>query len=318
MSCKVLSASGAGSFGDVAAAVIYATDNGARVSNMSIVATSDDATLRAAIDYARAADVLQVAAAGNTGDQAFSWPAHYDGVIAVIATDENDLRWTGSTYGSWCDLAAPGANILTLKNNGGTTTRSGTSYAAPHVAGVGALVRKLNPALDRVAVELTLEQACDDLGPGGFDIDYGWGRLNAAAALEKAISLTSASPVVDDGSSVDLHLLLPDDAGLLYVLLPTTKEREPGIALSTYDAADDRFLPLNDDWLQGWVLSSASNPLFQNFIASLDANGAATATFLVPKRLWQGVDFDFAFVTLDPNDLAHLLHVSEPCRIHVQ
>jgi len=298
--------------------VIYATDNGARVSNMSIVATSDDTTLHAAIDYARDADVVQVAAAGNTGDQIVQYPASYDGVIAVIATDDNDARWNSSTFGIWCDLSAPGVNILTLKNGGGTIHRSGTSYASPHVAGVAALIRKLEPDLDRIAVELTLEQSSDDLGAAGFDVDFGWGRLNAALALQKALSLRATAPVVDDGNSVDLQLSVPSDPGFYYVLLPTTLGREPGIALSVYDPADARFLPLNDDWLQGWVLATVTNPLFQNFISNLDASGAATATFLVPKHLWQGVDFDFAFVTIDPADLAHLVHVSEPCRVHVQ
>jgi subtilisin family serine protease len=318
MSCKVLSSSGSGSFGDVAEAITYAVDNGALVTNMSIVASTDDPTLRAAVDYARLSDVVQVAAAGNTGDETVLYPAGYDGVLAVIATDDADQLWSSSTHGDWCDVSAPGVSVLLLKNHGGTTTLSGTSFAAPHVAGVAALVRKLNPDLDEVAVELTLKYSSEDLGAAGFDSDFAWGRLNAALALEMARSLTADATVVDDGSSVDLHLLEPADPGFLFVLLPTTQGREPGIPLSDFDAADPRVFPLNPDWLQGWVLSTPTNPIFQNFVANLDSSGTATATFRTLRRLWEGVDFDFAFVTLDPNDLAHIVHVSEPFRIRVQ
>src|SRR5262249_8066301 len=65
----------------------------------------------------------------------------------VIATDENDAKWSGSNYGDWCDIAAPGTNIISLKNGGGTTTLTGTSMASPHVAGVAAPCRPVQPSL---------------------------------------------------------------------------------------------------------------------------------------------------------------------------
>jgi len=318
MSCKVLSASGGGRFSDVAEAVTYAVDNGARVTNMSFTASTDDPTFRAAIDYARSADVVQVAAAGNAGDKTLVYPAGYAGVLAVIATDEGDRRWSSSTHGPWCDLSAPGVNILTLKNHGGTVSVSGTSFAAPHVAGVAALVRKVNPDLDRVAVELTLNYSSEELGSAGFDDEFGWGRLNAQLALQMATALTASDPFVDSGASVDLHLEIPSDAGFFYVLLPTTEGRETGIPLSEFDPNDARIFPLDEDWLQGWVLTTPNNPVFRNFLGYLDGSGVATATFRVPPGLWKGSDLDFAFVTIDPADLAHIVHVSEPYRIRVR
>jgi subtilisin family serine protease len=318
MTLKVLDALGTGSVDDIAEALIYAADNGARVANMSLVVAADDPTLRAAVDYAAGLDVVQVAAAGNDGATAPRWPAAYVAVLGVIATTEQDQRWGSSNFGSWCELSAPGVNILSLKNNGGTSTQNGTSLAAPHVAGVAALVRRIRPELDAEGVGLVLEYSALDLGAPGNDTEFAWGRLHAEQALVTARSLRASDPEIEDGGSAGLDLHHPDGAGFVYVLLPTLSGRLPGIPLSGFDPADARLLPIAADWLQVWSITHPNAGVFVDFIGALDANGSACARLQVPPHTWEGEALDFAYVTLDPLGLAHIAQVSGPCRIRVQ
>ncbi len=318
MTCRVLDASGNGTFDHIAEGIIYAADNGARVSNMSFVSLTDDATLGEAIEYARSLDVVQVAAAGNFGDTTPTYPAAYDGVLAVIGTDSTDSRMGTSSHGSWCDVAAPGDAILTLRKGGNTTTVSGTSFAAPHVAGLAALVRKINPDLDRRAVELTLSYSSEDFGPPGFDDDFGWGRVNGELALEKATMLTTSTTSIPAGGTFTLTLDSPDDAGFTHVLLASSSDRVPGIPLSSFDPADPRTFPLNDDWLLEWLLATPINPFFVGFQGSFDGSGLATASVDLPPHIFMGSPLDFAYVTFDPADLDHIVNVSEPARVWIQ
>ncbi len=317
MTCKVLDATGFGTFDQIAEGIIYAVDEGARVANMSFETPTDDATLRAAVDYARAADVVQVAAAGNQGDRTRQYPAAYVGVLAAIATDSSDARWSGSTFGTWCDLAAPGVSVLTLRNGGGTTTVTGTSFAAPHVAGVAALMRKLNPNLDREGVELTLCYSAEDFGTAGFDEEFGWGRLHGDHALDLSVSLLASVPRVQDGGTFTLALDSSADANDLYFLFPSFSGRTPGFALADYDPLDVRVFPLNEDWLFDYVLIAPSNPFFLGFQGTLDGAGFATASVDLPPHAFEGSALDFGFVTFDPNDLAHIQGVSAAARVWI-
>ncbi|MBL8841513.1 MAG: S8 family serine peptidase [Planctomycetes bacterium] len=317
MSCKVLDASGFGAFDQLAEGLIYAVDEGARVANMSFETPLDDATLRAAVDYARAADVVQVAAAGNQGTKLAQYPAAYPGVLGVIATDSNDARWSSSSFGSWCDVAAPGVSILTLRDGGGTTTVTGTSFAAPHVAGIAALMRKLSPDLDRSGVEVIVRASADDLGSAGFDEEFGHGRAQADHALDLATTLLASAPRIQDGGSFTLALSSPSDPNAAYFLFPSFSDRTPGIPLATLDPLDLRTFPLNEDWLFDYVLIAPVNPFFLGFQGTLDLAGAATATVDLPPHAFEGMALDFAFVTFDPNDLAHVRSVSAPARVWI-
>jgi subtilisin family serine protease len=188
MPVKVLDQYGNGWYSDIAAGIIYAADNGASVINLSLGGESDSQTLRAAVDYARNRGAVVVAATGNTGG-AVLYPAAYEPVLAVAATDANDQRASFSNYGPQVDLSAPGEGIystwcrpdpvssLCLGNY--YFTKSGTSMAVPHVAGVAALVRSRWPDLSASAVISTLLETAQDVDEVGFDPFTGWGRVNA-------------------------------------------------------------------------------------------------------------------------------------------
>jgi hypothetical protein len=139
-----------------------------------------------AVEYAWGKGCLLVAAAGNSASNAPFYPAAYDHVMGVSATDASDGRWSGSNYGDYVSVSAPGASIYSTNWAGGSSGyryRSGTSQAAPHVSGVAALLLAQDGSRSNSQVWSIIESTADDLGPGGWDPYFGYGRVNAYKAL---------------------------------------------------------------------------------------------------------------------------------------
>jgi hypothetical protein len=139
MPLRVLNASGIGSYSNVAAAIVYAADNGAQIINLSLGGSNPSSTLESAVNYAISKGVVIVAAAGNNGAEGALYPAAYPNVIAVGSADPNLQHSSFSNYGSQIDTWAPGRDILTTKRDGSYGLVSGTSFAAAHVAGAEAI-----------------------------------------------------------------------------------------------------------------------------------------------------------------------------------
>jgi thermitase len=175
---------GNGSFPSSAlvAAIDDAVARGARVLSMSWGSGYADPAIKAALQAARDAGCLLVAAAGNDGSSASFYPAAHAFVLAVGATTSSDAQASFSNWGAWVDLAAPGQAIYSTAKGGGFKYMSGTSMACPLVAGAGALLYARLPARSEsnaALVRAALEQAAVPLGA--------WvthGRLDLAAALE--------------------------------------------------------------------------------------------------------------------------------------
>lgn len=151
---KVLSDSGFGWLSDIIEGIDWSIRNGIQVINMSLGTSSDSQAFHDAVAAARNAGITIVAAAGNDGpaDSTVNYPARYPEVIAVAATDQADTLAWFSSRGPEVDLAAPGVNIYSTYKGGAYATLSGTSMAAPHVAGTAALVLQVNPGLGPDAV----------------------------------------------------------------------------------------------------------------------------------------------------------------------
>jgi thermitase len=181
MGLKVLSASGSGMWSDIAEAITYAADHGAKVISMSLGSSSSSSTIEAALNYASSRNVVIVAAAGNDGTTTPHYPAFYSGVIAVGASDQSDQRSSFSTYGSWVDVAAPGSSILSTYPDNRYAAMSGTSMAAPHVAGLAGLVwAHLGESATAGRVREQIEDHCDSIG--------NWtakGRINVERTLSE-------------------------------------------------------------------------------------------------------------------------------------
>lgn len=151
---KVLGDSGVGWLSDIIEGIDWSIRNGMQVINMSFGTSSDSQAFHDAVIAAYNAGITMVAAAGNNGpaDNTVNYPARYPEVIAVAATDQADVLATFSSRGPEVDLAAPGVSIYSTYKSSSYATLSGTSMAAPHVAGSAALVLQLKPGLSPAAV----------------------------------------------------------------------------------------------------------------------------------------------------------------------
>lgn len=203
MPVKVLAEDGIGDYFDIAQAIYFATDNGAHVINMSLGSPDASRTIQQALAFAYGRGVTIVCAAGNDFEDGNppSYPAAYDNYcIAVGAVRYDDARAYYSNTGSYLDVAAPGGDLLADQNRDGypdgilqqTFTVDpgtfnyyffhGTSSAAPHVSGVAALLISRG-LTDPDAVRAAIESTARDVGPAGWDAQYGWGVIDAHAAL---------------------------------------------------------------------------------------------------------------------------------------
>jgi len=205
MPLKVLSATGSGTSADIADAIRWAADHDADVINMSLGGGGFSQAMFDAITYARDHGVVVVAAAGNSGFGEVEYPAAYDGVIAVSATDGLGAITDYSSFGEQLDIAAPGGDSDVDANGDGhpdgvyqntidpkdpKATRyeffNGTSMATPHVAATAALVMSLGVTDPATVEDVLLGSATPESGQDGWSRQYGWGQLNAEAAVTKA------------------------------------------------------------------------------------------------------------------------------------
>ncbi|OGQ81007.1 MAG: hypothetical protein A3F90_11780 [Deltaproteobacteria bacterium RIFCSPLOWO2_12_FULL_60_19] len=210
MALKALNEVGKGWGSDIARAIVYAVDNGARIINISAEHTGHTKFLAKAFAYAQEKGVLVVVAAGNQGsDTTKIEPANQPGTLVVAATQPDDKRVGFSNWGQKVALAAPGIDVLSLRARGTdlvqttaldpTKTKpreaivgkdqnyyrvAGTSFSAPLVAGVASLMLAKNPGLTAAQLDRMLRMSADDIEAPGWDLLTGYGRLNARKALE--------------------------------------------------------------------------------------------------------------------------------------
>ncbi len=224
----------------VAKAIVYGVDNGADILNISISGEGIPDVVRAAIDYANKRDVLVVVAGGNFADEVEkAYPAGIPGVLAVSSSTPSDELAAFSNYGRKIDLAAPGTDILSLRARRtdfmwsreydpdaeksyrpgssyvGDDKRyyrsAGTSFSAPYVAGVAALLLGNEPTLTAVQIARMLRQSARDVGAPGRDLFFGYGILDATAALSAdpeffVETYIAGVEQVKDGKKVSLRL----------------------------------------------------------------------------------------------------------------
>src|SRR5262249_9211919 len=134
-------------YSDIAHAITYAADHGARIISVSLIGATPSSVLQNAVNYAWNKGAVIFAGSGNFGDTLANYPAACDNVLAIGATDANDGRAYFSSYGNWIDLTAPGTSILTSMMGGGYGYQDGTSFSTPIAAAVGALVLSVKPSM---------------------------------------------------------------------------------------------------------------------------------------------------------------------------
>ena len=260
---KVLDADGDGYYSDLISGIQWAVDNDMKVISISIGGEYYSTALKDACDAALASGLLIVASAGNDGDgnpgneDTYNYPAAYESVIAVGATDSGDQLAEFSTSASYLELSAPGVSInSTMPTYDVTKTTgpwgysknydqiSGTSMACPHVSGTAALIWAKNPTLTNTQVRNILQTTAIDLGTAGRDNGYGYGLIDAEAAIAATPNdpptITNPSPANGATdvpvSTTDLSFTLTDPEGLTMNYTVTT---DPDIGSGSGNGVSD-------------------------------------------------------------------------------
>mgnify|MGYP002633746919 CR=1 FL=1 len=226
LAVRVLDASGRGNESSVIAGILHAVEQGVDVINLSLRTQLDDSIngrgtrmdqlYRDAIDSAKAAGIVVVAAAGNDGaSEPIGQPGRQRGVITVAALDQGNFRasfsQTGNLNSGKPDIGAPGVNILSAALGGGTSILSGTSMATPHVAGICALMLAADDGKElkgnrHEAARRALTETADTLSESATSV--GAGLVDAVDAVRAYANITNLVPIerptLEPGSDVDL------------------------------------------------------------------------------------------------------------------
>lgn len=219
-----------GDAGTMSDAIKTAVAAGAKIINISSDTQNkkDDPTLAAAVADAVRKGALIVAAAGNDGADgkfADTYPAAYPGVLAVAASDRNDERAFFSQAGNFVDIAAPGVGMVSTVPQGGQCTADGTSFAAPYVAGVAALLKQKYPEWDAAQIATRIQETAQrpSRGPNAY---IGWGVVDPVAALSEE-STPGSSPEPDPPVAAGADGVIP----MAVTMGETEAERERRAAI---------------------------------------------------------------------------------------
>ncbi len=273
MPVRIADANAYAYFSTIAQGLNWAADNGARVANVSYAAAGS-ASVQNAAQYMKSKGGLVVVAAGNNGVDEGIAPTST--MVVVSATDSNDVKTSWSSYGSAVSIAAPGQDIWTTVLGGGYQAWWGTSLASPVVAGVVGLMMAARPTLGSSQVESLLYSSAVDLGAVGRDSLYGYGRVNAAAAVQASLSATVAdtqapsaaisAPLANSSVSglVSVDVNASDNVGVSKVEL-----RVNGVTVATDTAAPFGFV---------WDSSKNSNGMNTLVAYAFDAAGNSAAS----------------------------------------
>jgi thermitase len=313
MPLRISDASGWATFSAVAEAVTYAADRGARVVNCSYGNMYKSYSVQSAAAYLKNRGGLMVVSAGNSAID--EGQAAGDSIIVVSATTSSDQMAGFSSFGPAVTVSAPGVGILTTSRGSAYGSWNGTSFSAPAVAGVIALMMSANPALGANQVQSLLTSTAVDLGAAGRDNYFGHGRVNAEAAVLAAVNATAADaqrPSVSIGSpaggasvngTVAVDVAASDNVGVARVDLYAN-----GALVASDGAAPFSF---------AWDSTRSANGMVSLTAVAVDAAGNSQTSAAVSVAVANGVTPDTVAPTIAILNPAAGSRVSGTVRIQV-
>jgi len=189
LAVKVTDEEGMSTARHLAAGILWAAGNGAKIINVSFAPLQSNSVVRSAVEHVHNRGAIVVISSGNSGKTLKG--SGYSQALFVGAVTSTDRIASFSDRGSYVDLVAPGSGVRSIATGGGTSLVSGTSFSAPIVSGVAALAWSVNPDLRPISVQNILTTAVSDLGTRGKDSTYGHGMVDAAKAVEEALDTTA-------------------------------------------------------------------------------------------------------------------------------
>ncbi len=307
MPFKVLAADGSGNDVDIAQAIQDASDTGANVILLSFGAPGYSQILQEAINYAWQRNVLVVAAVGNSNTNTLEFPAGANHVMGVTATDQNDAKAPFANFGNAVAVGAPGVGVESTSPYGltsGYSTDSGTSIAAPFVAGLASMLMTASPSTSVEAIGRRIQQSADSTNVnGGWSDQVGYGRINVVKALAGTLRPASSGGIV--GQVIDTSDLPVTGAHVSFGTYNFTTDMSgmfripnvpagfhnvsvlaPGVGSRNYvvgvTAGADSYTTIligdNLGFVSGEVSMTAGGPLGGASVAAVDGSGLVRAT----------------------------------------
>lgn len=255
----------------------WAADHGARIANISFSSVPTSLAVQSAANYLRSKGGLLFVSAGNANRDEGYTPT--TSMIPVSATAYNNARAGFSSYGAFVALSAPGAGIYTTTKGGGYGGVNGTSFSSPIAAAVGALVMSINPTLSADQVQGILFGTAVDLGTAGRDVYYGYGRVNAAAAVAAARAMP-----VPDSTPPSAAIAQPGGSSTVSGLVPVDVTVSDNVAVVRVELRVNGSTVASDSsspFAFSWDSSGNANGISELVAVAYDAAGNSTASSAV-------------------------------------
>lgn len=261
MPVRVSDSTGWATYSALAQGITYAADHGARIANLSFQGPTASSSVVSAAQYMKDKNGLVFISAGNAGTQENYTPT--TSAILVSATNSTDVLASFSSWGNYVSLAAPGDGIYTTHTGGSYWSCWGTSFSSPVAAAVGALVMSAKPGLTSAQVESILFSTAADLGASGRDPQYGYGRVNAYAAVKAALGSTASAP--------------DTTAPSVAIAAPLSGSTVTGLVAVNVNATDNVGVAKVELWANGSVVATdTASPFAFTWDSTKAANGTST------------------------------------------
>jgi hypothetical protein len=277
----------------VVKAITWAADQGARVINISFDGMAGNSSVVSAAEYAKGKGGLVVVAAGNNSSQlSIPWTTS---LIPVSATNSSDVKASWSNWGNFIALAAPGDMIWTTRQGGSYWQCYGTSFAAPVTSGVIALMMAANPGLSSSTVQSLLYSSAVDLGSAGKDVNFGYGRVDAAAAVQAALSGGTSTKTIADAEAPKVAITSPAGSSTVSGLTTVDVSASDNVGVTKVELRVNGSLHATDTTAPfgfSWDTSRVSNGMANLEARAYDAAGNVVSSQIVAVNVANAVVAD--------------------------